>query len=71
MCASRICRPRKRCSTGESPYPALDDPILEEQKGYVYPPQLLLAFMPLTFLPGAGRGRARRHGDAGARSGSR
>jgi len=36
---------------GESPYPALDDPILEEQKGYVYPPQLLLALLPLTPFP--------------------
>lgn len=36
---------------GRSPYPALDDPILEDQKGYVYPPQLLLALLPLTLLP--------------------
>jgi hypothetical protein len=36
---------------GESPYPALDDPILEDQKGYVYPPQLLFALVPLTPLP--------------------
>ena len=36
---------------GDSPYPAVDDPILEEQKGYVYPPQLVLALVPLTFLP--------------------
>jgi alpha-1,2-mannosyltransferase len=36
---------------GESPYPALDDPILDEQKGYVYPPQLALALVPLSFLP--------------------
>jgi alpha-1,2-mannosyltransferase len=36
---------------GESPYPALDDPILEDQKGYVYPPQLLLALVPLTPVP--------------------
>ena len=36
---------------GDSPYPALDDPILDEQKGYVYPPQLLFALMPLTPLP--------------------
>jgi hypothetical protein len=36
---------------GENPYPALDDPILDEQKGYVYPPQLLFALMPLTPLP--------------------
>jgi hypothetical protein len=36
---------------GRSPYPALDDPLLEEQKGYVYPPQLLFALMPLTPLP--------------------
>ena len=36
---------------GESPYPALNDPILEDQKGYVYPPQLLLALVPLTPIP--------------------
>ena len=36
---------------GRSPYPALDDPILEDQKGYVYPPQLVLAVLPLTALP--------------------
>jgi alpha-1,2-mannosyltransferase len=36
---------------GESPYPALDDPILEDQKGYVYPPQLALVLTPLTVLP--------------------
>jgi hypothetical protein len=36
---------------GRSPYPALDDPILDEQKGYVYPPQLLFVLMPLTPLP--------------------
>jgi hypothetical protein len=36
---------------GDSPYPALDDPILEDQKGYVYPPQLLFVLLPLTPLP--------------------
>jgi hypothetical protein len=36
---------------GDSPYPALDDPILEDQKGYVYPPQLLLALVPFAPLP--------------------
>ena len=36
---------------GDSPYPALHDPILEDQKGYVYTPQLLLALVPLTPLP--------------------
>ena len=36
---------------GVSPYPALDDPILEDQKGYVYPPQLLFVLVPLTPLP--------------------
>ena len=36
---------------GDTPYPALDDPILDEQKGYVYPPQLLFVLMPLTPLP--------------------
>jgi hypothetical protein len=38
---------------GRSPYPELDDPILEEQKGYVYPPQLLFLLIPLTVLPTA------------------
>jgi len=36
---------------GRSPYPALDDPILLDQKGYVYPPQLLFLVLPLTYLP--------------------
>jgi hypothetical protein len=36
---------------GRSPYPELDDPILDEQKGYVYTPQLLFVLMPLTPLP--------------------
>ena len=36
---------------GRSPYPALDDPILEDQKGYVYPPQLAVLLVPLTKLP--------------------
>ena len=36
---------------GRSPYPELDDPILEDQKGYVYPPQLVVALIPLTPLP--------------------
>ena len=36
---------------GDSPYPALNDPILEDQKGYVYPPQLVVALLPLTILP--------------------
>ena len=36
---------------GNSPYPALDDPILDEQKGYVYPPQLALSLVPFAFLP--------------------
>ena len=36
---------------GHTPYPALHDPILDEQKGYVYPPQLLFVLMPLTVLP--------------------
>lgn len=38
---------------GRSPYPALDDPILLDQKGYVYPPQLLYLVLPLTWLPDA------------------
>jgi alpha-1,2-mannosyltransferase len=33
---------------GDSPYPAIDDPILKDQKGYVYPPQLVVALLPLT-----------------------
>jgi alpha-1,2-mannosyltransferase len=36
---------------GRSPYPELDDPILEDQKGYVYPPQLVVALIPLTPVP--------------------
>jgi hypothetical protein len=36
---------------GKSPYPSVDDPILVEDKGYVYPPQLAFAFVPLTPLP--------------------
>jgi len=36
---------------GRSPYPELDDPILEDQKGYVYPPQLVVALLPLAPLP--------------------
>jgi alpha-1,2-mannosyltransferase len=36
---------------GQTPYPALHDPILDEQKGYVYPPQLLFLLVPLTPLP--------------------
>ncbi len=46
-----ICRPLRRWSTGKSPYPALDDPILEDQKGYVYPPQIVLLLVPFTWLP--------------------
>jgi hypothetical protein len=54
---------------GQSPYPELDDPILEDQKGYVYPPQLLIALLPLTPLPvdawqGRGHARSARGGDA-------
>lgn len=36
---------------GESPYPSVDDPVLEDQKGYVYPPQLALALAPLAPAP--------------------
>ena len=36
---------------GHSPYPGLHDPILDDQKGYVYPPQLVLPLVPFTFLP--------------------
>ena len=50
-CVSRISQRQKLYSTGARPYPELDDPILEDQKGYVYPPQLLLALVPLTPLP--------------------
>ena len=41
---------------GHSPYPALDDPILDEQKGYVYPPQLLFV---LAAADGAARAASR------------
>ena len=36
---------------GHSPYPGLHDRILFDQKGYVYPPQLALLLVPLTWLP--------------------
>jgi len=36
---------------GDTPYPSVDDPILEDQKGYVYPPLLVLAILPLAPLP--------------------
>ena len=36
---------------GHSPYPTLDDPILEDQKGFVYPPQLVIALLPFARLP--------------------
>jgi len=36
---------------GESPYPALDDPALLRQFGYVYPPLLAFAVTPFTVLP--------------------
>jgi hypothetical protein len=36
---------------GDTPYPRVDDPLLEDQKGYVYPPQLVLATLPLAPLP--------------------
>jgi alpha-1,2-mannosyltransferase len=36
---------------GVSPYPGLHDQVLLDQKGYVYPPQLALLLVPLTFLP--------------------
>jgi len=36
---------------GHSPYPGIYDPILEDQKGYVYPPQLVLLLLPLAPLP--------------------
>ena len=36
---------------GHSPYPGLHDPILDDQKGYVYPPQLLLTLVPFSYLP--------------------
>ena len=47
---------------GHSPYPALDDPILDEQKGYVYPPQLLFVLLPLTRSARRRGVRARRGG---------
>lgn len=36
---------------GRSPYPGLHDPILEDQKGYVYPPQLVVLLLPFAWLP--------------------
>ena len=36
---------------GFSPYPELDDPILLDQKGYVYPPQLVVFLVPFAWLP--------------------
>ena len=36
---------------GHSPYPGLHDPILLDQKGYVYPPQLAIVLVPLAWLP--------------------
>ena len=36
---------------GHSPYPGLHDPILLDQKGYVYPPQLAIVLAPLAWLP--------------------
>jgi hypothetical protein len=36
---------------GGSPYPAPESKILEEERAYVYPPQLAFALVPLTFLP--------------------
>ena len=49
--ASRTCPLPTPCSTGDRRIPQLDDPILEDQKGYVYPPQLVLVLVPLTPLP--------------------
>lgn len=36
---------------GRSPYPLPDDPVLKEDKAYVYPPQLAIAYTPLAPLP--------------------
>lgn len=36
---------------GRSPYPSLDDPALENDTGYVYTPQLAIAYTPLVSLP--------------------
>lgn len=41
----------ERMLDGGSLYPEVDDPVLEEQKGYVYPPQLAIVLAPLTALP--------------------
>ncbi len=67
--ALRVSAGGRGCARRRSPYPALDDPILEDQKGYVYPPQLLLALVPLTPLPvdvAAVARRARHAGPAAA-----
>ena len=49
--ASRTCPAAEAVLDGILAYPELDDPILEDQKGYVYPPQLVLALLPFTPLP--------------------
>ena len=36
---------------GGSPYPPPDSPIVDEERAYVYPPQLAIVLVPLTALP--------------------
>lgn len=36
---------------GDSPYPALDDPVLERGTAYVYPPVMAVVTTPFTVLP--------------------
>jgi len=36
---------------GRSPYPDADEPLLDDDKAYVYPPQVAIAFLPLARVP--------------------
>lgn len=36
---------------GRSPYPDADQPLLDADKAYVYPPQVAIAFVPLARIP--------------------
>jgi hypothetical protein len=36
---------------GDSPYPDPDDPALDLRRAYVYPPQVAIGLVPLTWLP--------------------
>ncbi|MGH3133093.1 MAG: glycosyltransferase family 87 protein [Gaiellaceae bacterium] len=43
----------ERVLEGASPFPTLDDPVLEQNAAYVYPPLTALLAVPLTALPDA------------------